>query len=74
MRALIVIAVLLASELLAGSQEMVFPGAAWEEATPLSQGLDPTKLAKAVAHLEASTGRDKPRELVIIPHGTARLW
>jgi CubicO group peptidase (beta-lactamase class C family) len=69
MRALIVIFVLLASGLFAEAQEMVFPGAAWEEATPRSQGLDPVKLAKAVAHLEASTGRDKARELVIIVNG-----
>lgn len=69
MSALIVIFVLLAFGSFAGAEEMIFPGAAWEEATPLSQGLDPVKLAKAAARLEASTGRDKARERVIIVNG-----
>lgn len=49
--------------------DMVFPGATWEEATPESQGLDSAKLKKAVAYLEANTGRDGARELVIIRNG-----
>jgi CubicO group peptidase (beta-lactamase class C family) len=48
---------------------MAFPGPAWEETTPETQGLDPVKLAQAVAHLEAHTGRDRARELVIVVNG-----
>src|SRR5687767_10449883 len=49
--------------------EMVFPGAAWEKATPESQGIDSAKLREAIKHLEANTGRDGARELVIIRNG-----
>ncbi len=47
----------------------VFPHAAWEEASPESEGLNPESLKRAVAHLEANTGRDGARELVIIRNG-----
>src|SRR5262245_16025494 len=49
--------------------EMVFPGTNWIEATPESQGLDAAKLKKAIAHLEAHTGKDGARELVVIRNG-----
>src|SRR5687768_16139169 len=49
--------------------EMTFPGAQWDEVTPKSAGLDPAKLKEAVRHLEANTGRDGARELVIVRDG-----
>lgn len=47
----------------------VFPGAAWEEATPESQGVDAAKLKDAVAYMDRSFGPDGARELVIIRNG-----
>src|SRR5687767_4974295 len=49
--------------------EMTFPGAAWEEVTPESQAIDSVKLKAAVEHLEANTGRDGARELMIVRNG-----
>jgi CubicO group peptidase (beta-lactamase class C family) len=49
--------------------EMIFPGAEWEEVTPAKAGLDPTKLQEAVRYLEARTGRDGARELVMVRNG-----
>ena len=54
-------------------ETMVFPGKAWEEATPQSQGVDPKALADAVAHLRANTGRDGVNELAIIRNGRM-IW
>ncbi|MBL7224121.1 MAG: serine hydrolase, partial [Candidatus Brocadiae bacterium] len=50
-------------------QGAVFPGRAWVETTPESQGLDPAKLKAAIAYLNEHTGRDGVRELVIVRHG-----
>jgi CubicO group peptidase (beta-lactamase class C family) len=55
------------------ASDMAFPGATWEEATPQSQGIDPEKLKRAIAHLEAHTGKDGARELVIIKNGRL-IW
>ena len=51
------------------ADDMVFPGTNWIETTPESQGLDSARLKKAAAHLEAHTGKDGARELVIIRNG-----
>lgn len=55
------------------AQEIVFPAADWEEATPASQGVDPEKLAAAVNYLRKNSGRDGVQELVIIRHGRM-IW
>lgn len=54
-------------------ETMVFPGKAWEEAAPASQGVDPKALGEAVAHLKANTGRDGVNELAIIRNGRM-IW
>ena len=46
-----------------------FPGVAWEECSPASKGLDEEKLRRAVDFLQANSGRDGVRELVIVRHG-----
>jgi CubicO group peptidase (beta-lactamase class C family) len=53
--------------------ETVFPGAAWEEATPESQGVDGRLLDEAAAMLEHTVGRDGARELVVIRNGRI-IW
>src|SRR5687768_17357428 len=52
---------------------MIFPEAAWVEATPESQRLDSAKLRDAVAFLEANSGKDGARELAIIHNGRL-IW
>jgi CubicO group peptidase (beta-lactamase class C family) len=52
---------------------MVFPGEAWDEVTPVSQGLDSGKLAGAVEYLEQNAGRDGVRELLIVRNGRM-IW
>jgi len=49
--------------------ETTFPGAAWEERPPASQGLDEARLRAAIEYLEANSGRDGVRELVVLRHG-----
>jgi len=49
--------------------EMAFPGAQWDEVTPEAAGLNSAKLKEAVRYLEANTGRDGARELVIVRDG-----
>jgi CubicO group peptidase (beta-lactamase class C family) len=49
--------------------EMAFPGAAWEEKEPGSQGILAEKLRRAVEFLEKHTGSDGVRELVIVRSG-----
>src|SRR5262245_23309719 len=58
---------------LASAADMVFPGKAWEEATPQSQGMDAEKLAAAIAYLKENSGRDGVNELVIIRNGRM-IW
>ena len=55
------------------ADDMVFPDTNWIEGTPESQGMDSAKLKQAVAHLEAHTGKDGARELVIIRNGRM-IW
>ncbi len=49
--------------------EMVFPGVSWERSSPEAQGVDPARLAAAIAYLESHTSRDGVRELVIVRNG-----
>ncbi len=51
------------------ANDMTFPGAQWEEASPHSQSLDAKKLAVAVDYLKQHAGRDGVRELVIVRNG-----
>ena len=48
---------------------MAFPGQSWEEVSPEAEKLDAAKLKQAVRHLEANTGKDGARELVIVRNG-----
>lgn len=57
----------------ASAGTMISPGAAWVEATPVSQQMDSAKLRDAVAFLKANSGRDGARELVIIRNGRL-IW
>jgi CubicO group peptidase (beta-lactamase class C family) len=57
----------------AQDEQMAFPGANWEEASPESQGLRADLVQRAVSRLEAGTGRDGARELVIIRNGRL-IW
>ena len=66
---LTVVVVIGAARALRAAPDMIFPGTNWSVATPESQGLDSAKLKQAVTSLEAHTGRDGARELVIICHG-----
>jgi CubicO group peptidase (beta-lactamase class C family) len=52
-----------------GEDPMVFPGRDWAVATPESQGVDPERLAEAVRYLEAHSGPDGARQLVIVRRG-----
>jgi CubicO group peptidase (beta-lactamase class C family) len=51
----------------------VFPGRAWEIASPESQGVDAAKLHAAVALLASTVGRDGTRELAVVRHGRL-IW
>lgn len=51
----------------------VFPGEAWQTATPASQGVDAAKLEEAIAYLKENSGRDGVGELVIVRHGRV-IW
>ena len=48
---------------------MVFPGDAWETATPESQNVDSAKLRSAIEYLEQHAPRDGVKELAIIRNG-----
>lgn len=51
------------------SHSVVFPGKSWEETTPESRGLDSVRLGAALRYLEANSGPDGVREVVIIRNG-----
>src|SRR5688500_14689232 len=53
----------------ASAAEMTFPGVQWEEVSPETAGLNSAKLRETVRHLEANTGGDGARELVIVRNG-----
>jgi len=53
----------------ASADRTVFPREHWERAQPDAQGVDPAALEEAVAYLEAHSGRDGVRELMIVRNG-----
>ncbi len=53
----------------ADSHAMVFPGQDWHKARPEEQGVDSAKLEAAVSYLEAHSGSDGVKELVIVRNG-----
>src|SRR5687768_1458867 len=66
-------AMLLLAATAQSSPPTVFPAEKWEEATPDSQGVDPTKLKAAVDLLARTVGNDAAKELVIIRNGRL-IW
>jgi CubicO group peptidase (beta-lactamase class C family) len=55
------------------AQQMVFPGANWESATPESVLVDPAKLASAIAYIERANSSPGVDEMVIIRNGRL-IW
>ncbi len=55
------------------TQQRAFPGAAWDEATPESQGIDSAKLQAAVDYLRDHVGRNGVERLVVIRNGRL-IW
>ena len=53
----------------AKENQNVFPGQAWERATPESQGLDPADLKDAIDYLHAHAGGVGADEMVVIRNG-----
>jgi hypothetical protein len=56
-RGLIAIVVLVRMVATAAAAETAFPGRAWEQAAPESQGIDRQRLGEAVRYLEEHSGR-----------------
>lgn len=56
-----------------GADESVFPGAAWEQSTPESQGIDSAKLQAAVEYLGDAGGKDGVKRMVIVRNGRM-IW
>jgi CubicO group peptidase (beta-lactamase class C family) len=56
-----------------GADESVFPGAAWQQATPESQGVDSAKLQAAVDYLREAAGREGVKRMVIVRNGRM-IW
>lgn len=52
-----------------GGETMVVPGKDWQKVSPESQGIDSAKLEQAVVFLEANSGADAVKELVIVRNG-----
>ena len=55
------------------SEQMVFPGAAWEQATPESQKVDSAKLQTAVDYLREHSGSNGVKRLIIVRNGQV-IW
>lgn len=53
--------------------EPAFPGAAWEVATPESQGIPARRLDQAMAQVAAVCGTDGNRQTVVVRHGRI-IW
>jgi CubicO group peptidase (beta-lactamase class C family) len=49
--------------------EMVYPRETWERTSPEAQGVDPGRLAEAIAYLESRVPRDGVQQLVIVHNG-----
>ena len=52
---------------------MVFPGRAWEQATPESQGVDSAKLQAAADYLREAAGKEGVKRTVIVRNGRM-IW
>lgn len=59
--------------LTARSQDPVFPGQKWEQATPESQQVDAVKLNEAVAFLRECGGSNGVKRMVIVRYGRL-IW
>jgi len=70
---MIVAALVLAVLVKTQAADTVFPGQAWELATPESQAVDSDKLQAAVSYLEQSGGANGVQRLVIVRHGRI-IW
>lgn len=70
---LFVLLILAAFSRAAQAGEMAFPGDAWEQATPESQGVDSAKLQAAVDYLREHSGRNGVNRLVIVRNGRV-IW
>lgn len=55
------------------AEQMVFPGADWEEATPESQCVDSIKLHAAVDYLREHSGDNGVKRLIIVRNGRV-IW
>jgi len=55
------------------AEAMVFPGQDWQQVRPEARGVDSAKLKQAVSYLEANSGSDGVKELVIIRNGYV-IW
>jgi len=55
------------------SDQMAFPGEAWDEVRPESQNVDSTKLTAAVDYLRDHSGRNGVKRLIIIRNGRS-IW
>ncbi|MEJ2627051.1 MAG: hypothetical protein P8078_00625, partial [bacterium] len=55
------------------SEQMVFPGAAWQDATPESQSVDSAKLQSAADYLAEHAGRNGVERLIIVRNGRV-IW
>ena len=62
-----------AAGLAAGPDDMVFPGRAWVEATPESQGVDAAKLLAAVDYLREAAGQEGVKRMVVVRNGRV-IW
>ena len=58
---------------ISAANRQVFPGTAWERATPESQGLDSALLEEAIDFLDNLPGADGSSELVIVRNGYV-IW
>ncbi|UCD56429.1 MAG: serine hydrolase, partial [Candidatus Hydrogenedentota bacterium] len=57
----------------AWSNQMAFPGATWEQASPESQGIDSAKLKAAVDYLRDHSGSNGVKRLIIVRNGRV-IW
>jgi len=57
----------------AGADDTVFPGRAWEEAAPESQGVDSAKLQAAVEYLREAAGQEGVKRMVVVRNGRM-IW
>lgn len=57
----------------ARSDQMIFPGDAWEQAAPESQSVDSAKLGFAVDYLRDHSGHNGVKRLIIVRNGRV-IW